>query len=209
MTDLVALDRIAVHESLRVLAAARDAADWELPTPCEGWTLRGLVTHMTAQHHGFAAAARGVGADLTHWIEQDLGHDPLTRYEESVRHVLAAFAEEHEGSPLDRRFDLPELGGRFPGRVAVGFHLVDQVVHAWDVARTLGLTVRLPGPVVDAALAVARRVPTDPGRRGPGAAFAPPLPTPPGASALDETLALLGRDPARGAHETAYGLSRG
>ncbi|WP_369218478.1 TIGR03086 family metal-binding protein, partial [Streptomyces flavofungini] len=181
MTYLIALDRVAVQESLRVLAAARSTADWELPTPCAGWTLRRLVTHMTAQHHGFAAAARGAGADRTYWIEQDLGRDPLARYEESVRHVLAAFAEHdhlehghHMGVP-QREFVLPELGGGpFPGHVAVGFHLLDHVVHAWDIAEALGLTVRLPDPVVAAALGVARRVPTGPARRGPGAAFAPP-----------------------------------
>ncbi|MGW0537306.1 TIGR03086 family metal-binding protein [Streptomyces sp. NPDC003032] len=201
--DLVALDRIAVQESLRVLAAARAVDDWERPTPCEGWTLRRLVTHMTAQHHGFAAAARGAGDDRTYWIEHDLGSDPLTRYEESVRHVLAAFAED-EGRALEREFVLPELDRRFPGRVAVGFHLLDYAVHAWDVASALGVTVALPGDVVDAALAVARRVPADTGRRCPGAAFAPPVPVPPGASRMDETLALLGRVPTKDAYGNTY-----
>ncbi|MEV5977707.1 TIGR03086 family metal-binding protein [Streptomyces sp. NPDC052114] len=200
-TGLLALDRVAVQESLRVLAAARDAADWERPTPCAGWTLRRLVAHMTAQHHGFAAAARGVGADRTYWIEQDLGGDPRERYAESVRHVLAAFAED---GAAERSFTLPELGGAFPGRVAVGFHLVDHVVHGWDVARSLGVPLDLPGEVVDAALAVARRVPAGPEHRGPGAAFAPPVPVPEGASPLDETLALLGRTPA----PVAYDVSR-
>ncbi|MGW6062738.1 TIGR03086 family metal-binding protein [Streptomyces sp. NPDC055189] len=204
MTDLIALDRIAVRESLRVLSAARDT-DWERPSPCAGWTLRDLVSHMAAQHHGFAAAARGSGADRTYWIAPDLGRDPFKIYEESARHVLAAFAEEAEGTErgalgtqqgvLERGFTLPEIGGTFTGRIAVGFHFLDYVVHAWDVATTIGITVDLARPVVGAALEIARRVPKDPEHRGPGTAFAPVLPTPEDASPLEEMLALLGRSP--------------
>ncbi|MER5253177.1 MULTISPECIES: TIGR03086 family metal-binding protein [unclassified Streptomyces] len=206
--DLVALDRTAVRESVRVLRAARDT-DWERPSPCAGWTLRDLVAHMTAQHHGFAAAARGAGADRTYWIAPDLGRDPFKVYDESVRHVLAAFAEEGgagaaggagqvgsdgEVGVLERGFTLPEIGGTFTGRLAVGFHFLDYVVHSWDVAATIGVGLDLPRPVVEAALDIARRVPKDPERRGPGAAFAPVLPTQEDASPLEEMLALLGRD---------------
>lgn len=193
MNDLIALDRTAVQESLRILRTARDT-DWERPSPCTGWTLRDLVAHMTAQHHGFAAAARGSGADRTYWIEQDLGRDPFKIYDESVRHVLAAFAEE---GVLERGFTLPEIGGTFTGRSAVGFHFLDYVVHSWDVARTIGIDVGIdfPPPVIGAALEIARRVPKGPERRGPGAAFAPVLPTPEHASPLEEMLALLGRSP--------------
>ncbi|MEV0323441.1 TIGR03086 family metal-binding protein [Streptomyces sp. NPDC050658] len=193
MTDFVALDRTAVQESLRLLRTAGDA-DWERPSPCAGWTLRTLVAHMTAQHHGFAAAARGAGDDRTYWIEPDLTRRPLQLYEESVRHVLAAFAEE---GVEERGFALPELGGTFTGHLAVGFHLLDYVVHSWDVATTLGTGVDLPEPVVRAALDVARKVPADPGRRGPGAAFAPVLPAPADASPMEEMLTLLGRSPRR------------
>lgn len=191
MTDLIALDRAALQESLRVLRTARDA-DWERPSPCVGWTLRDLVAHMTAQHHGFAAAARGSGADRTYWMAPDLGRDPYKIYDESVRHVLAAFAEE---GVTERGFTLPEIGGTFTGRIAVGFHLLDYVVHSWDVATTVGVGLALPGPVVEAALDIARRVPKDPELRGPGSAFAPALPTPEHASPLEEMLALLGRSP--------------
>lgn len=193
MTDLLALDRTAVQESLRVLRAARET-DWERPSPCAGWTLRDLVAHMAAQHHGFAAAARGAGADRTYWIAPDLGRDPLKVYEESVRHVLAAFTgDDPEVDVLDRGFTLPEIGATFTGRIAVGFHFLDYVVHSWDVATTIGVGLDLPRPVVEAALDIARRVPKDPERRGAGAAFAPVLPTPEDASPLEEMLALLGR----------------
>ncbi|NEB82240.1 TIGR03086 family protein, partial [Streptomyces sp. SID14478] len=66
MTDRIALDRLAVQESVRLLDLAR-ADDWERDTPCTGWTLRRLAAHMTAQHRGFAAAARGEGNELARW----------------------------------------------------------------------------------------------------------------------------------------------
>ena len=48
----------------------RIGPDWPIstePTPCEGWTLADLLAHMTVQHRGFAAAARGLGADPDVW----------------------------------------------------------------------------------------------------------------------------------------------
>ncbi|MER5379070.1 TIGR03086 family metal-binding protein [Streptomyces sp. NPDC002688] len=189
--DIVELDRIAVQESLRVVASARPQ-DWDRDTPCAGWTLRRLVAHMTAQHQGFAAAARGAGAEAAHWREPAARPgDPGRTYRSAVTTVLAAFAEP---GVTEREFDLPELAGSFPGRIAVGFHFIDYVVHAWDVAASLGIALELPGSVLEAASAVARRVPADPALRGPGFAFAPALDVPPGSDPLVEALRLLGRD---------------
>jgi hypothetical protein len=42
---------------------------------------------------------------------------------------------------------MPEIrpGYGFPATLAIGFHLVDSVVHAWDVARAIGETVTPDG----------------------------------------------------------------
>ncbi|MFF7471027.1 TIGR03086 family metal-binding protein [Streptomyces sp. NPDC008092] len=191
--DIVGLDRIAVREAVRVVDLA-GGADWERDTPCAGWTLRRLVAHMAAQHHGFAAAARGAGEDEARWREpRDMG-EPSRVHREAAAEALGAFGEPGAG---EREFALPELGGSFPGRLAISFHFVDYVVHAWDVAATLGAAVELPDDVLGAALAVARLVPADPARRGPGFAFAPAGEVPAGAGPLEETLRLLGREPER------------
>ncbi|MER7922031.1 TIGR03086 family metal-binding protein [Streptomyces sp. NPDC096057] len=192
-TDIVELDRIAVHEALRVVESAR-AEDWERDTPCAGWDLRQLVAHMAAQHHGFAAAARGTGQDLDSWREPADMSEPARTHRAAATDVLAAFAER---GATEREFTLPELGASFPGRTAIGFHFVDYMVHAWDVAAALGVRLDLSDDVLDIALTVARSVPTDPAGRGPGFAFAPPLGIPPDAGPLDEMLRLLGRSPER------------
>ncbi|MGQ4435184.1 MULTISPECIES: TIGR03086 family metal-binding protein [unclassified Streptomyces] len=190
-TDIVELDRIAVHEALRVVESAQ-AEDWERDTPCAGWDLRRLVAHMAVQHHGFAAAARGTGQDLDSWREPADMSEPARTHRAAATDVLAAFAEP---GATEREFTLPELGASFPGRTAISFHFVDHVVHAWDVAATLGVPLDLSDDVLDIALTVAQLAPTDPAGRGPGCAFAPPLDVPPDAGPLDETLRLLGRAP--------------
>jgi uncharacterized protein (TIGR03086 family) len=189
--DIVRLDALAVGASVDLVARARPA-DLARPTPCADWTLHGLITHMAAQHHGFAAAAAGDG-DLARWRPRRLGADPVADYRAAAETVLAAFAAD---GVLERQFPLPEIaaGAFFPGRQAVSFHFVDYVVHAWDVARTLGLEVSFAPDLLEAALGVARAVPGGEYRLAPGAAFAPAVAWPDG-SPLDEVVALLGRSP--------------
>jgi uncharacterized protein (TIGR03086 family) len=190
-TGLLALNERAVQASAGLVAQAC-AADLERPTPCAGWTLRDLLTHMTAQHYGFAAASAGDG-DLAHWRMRALGDDPVGAYLAAARHVLTSFAAD---GVLERMFILPEFqrGHTFPARQAISFHFIDYVVHAWDVAKTLDLPIRFDSALLDVALAVARDVPDDDVRLAPGAAFAPTVPWS-GPSGLDQIVALLGRSP--------------
>jgi uncharacterized protein (TIGR03086 family) len=191
MDSIVALDALAVHASVGLLARAQPA-DLARPTPCADWTLHGLITHMAAQHYGFAAAAAG-DADPARWRPRRLDGDPVADYRASAEAVLAAFAA---GDVLDRQFPLPEIaaGALFPARQAVSFHFVDYVVHSWDIAKTLGLDLRFAPEVLDAALHVAQAVPGGEYRVAPGAAFAPVVAWP-GGSPLDQVVALLGRSP--------------
>src|SRR2546430_2582095 len=82
-------------------------------TPCPEWTLGELLAHMTVQHNGFAAAARGHGGDLQVWRVRALWDDPVGEYTAAAERVLAAFAEE---GVLEREFTLPEFRpvSRFP-----------------------------------------------------------------------------------------------
>ena len=64
--DVRPLHRIAVLASVDVVSAVT-ADDLAKPTPCAGWNLADLLAHMTVQHRGFAAAARGHGADEAIW----------------------------------------------------------------------------------------------------------------------------------------------
>jgi uncharacterized protein (TIGR03086 family) len=190
--DIVRLDASAVQASVQVVSAA-SAADLTWPTPCAAWTLAELLAHMTTQHNGFAAAAAGDGADLLRWQTGAPAADPQREYAAAAAGVLAAFKTP---GALDRDFALPEISPqlRFPAEQAIGFHLVDYVVHGWDVARTLGLRYDLEPAVLSAALRIARSVPDGPNRRCPEASFAPRVTVSIG-SKLDRIVALLGRCP--------------
>ncbi|MFF2557710.1 TIGR03086 family metal-binding protein [Nocardia sp. NPDC058058] len=189
--ELLSLDARAVRASIDVVAQL-SGADLDAPTPCAGWALRDLLEHLIIQHYGFAAASRGEG-DLALWKPIPLGPDPIAEYRAAAEHVLTAFADP---GALDRSFPLPEIrdGIVIPGTLAVSFHFVDYVVHSWDVARTLGVSVDFDADVLAAALVVARGVPGGEARTQPGASFAPEIVLPDG-SGLDQVLALLGRSP--------------
>jgi uncharacterized protein (TIGR03086 family) len=185
-------DRRAVRRSVELVDTVT-ASDLTRPTPCGDWTLAELIGHLTAQHRGFAAAARGRGADLTHWSVPDTGPDPVEAYRIAADEVLAAFAATGPDAP----FALPEITTRmtFPAKQAIGFHLIDYVVHSWDLARSLDVPVDLDDDLVRAALPIAVAVPNGPERLAAGAAFAPALGLPPEHSTLDEILLRLGRSP--------------
>lgn len=189
--DLVALDARAVRTSVDLVDRVT-AADLTRPTPCADWTLHGLLTHMIAQHHGFAAAVRG-DSDPTVWKTRALGGDPVASYRAAATEVGTAFAEP---DVLDRKILLAEFSGefQFSGAQAVSFHFIDYVVHSWDVARTLDLPVHFDADLLDAAHVVAAAVPGGATRLAPGAAFGPEVPWSTG-DRLDQIVAMLGRSP--------------
>jgi uncharacterized protein (TIGR03086 family) len=191
LEDIVALDALAVRASVELASRARPA-DMARPTPCADWTLHGLISHMTAQHYGFAAASAGDG-DPVRWRPRRLGSDPAADYRTAAETVLAAFSAQ---GVLDRQFPLPEFtaGPLFPARQAISFHFVDYVAHSWDVARALGAEVHFAPELLDAALRVAQAVPDGEPRLSPGSAFAPSVAWQ-GGSPLDRVVAVLGRSP--------------
>jgi uncharacterized protein (TIGR03086 family) len=162
---------------------------------------------MTVQHHGFAAAARGGGADKGEWdpaiVTDAVTADPAGVYAASAADVLDAF--EADGV-LDASFVLPEFGpgATFPGAMAIGFHFVDYVVHGWDVARTLGVAFELPSEVVAAVLPLALAVPDGDFRASDDAPFGPAVSADGAVSDLDRLLAHLGRSPVWTAKASAW-----
>ena len=197
MTDLRGYHREATDVA-RAVVDAVPPGRLVAATPCAGWDLRRLLAHMTGQNHGFAASARGERSDLGIWADRPVGEEPGKVFGASADDVVAAFADP---GTEERGFWLPEIrdGGLFPARLAIGFHLVDTVVHAWDVAKSVGADVEFSPAVLAAALPPALAVPNDDAvRLRDGAAFAPAVAAVAAderAPDLDRLLATLGRDP--------------
>ena len=195
--DLRPYHRVAVAASVDVVARVA-VGDLDRPTPCAGWTLGDLLTHMTVQHNGFAAAARGEGADLAVWdpagVAAAVAADPVSAYAAAASDLLDAFSAD---GVLDAPFAMPEFGpdAVVPGAMAIGFHFVDYVVHGWDVARSVEAPFELPADVVAAALPVALGVPDTEIRDAPNSPFARALQLRDGTNDLDAVLRHLGRSP--------------
>ncbi|MDR7168390.1 uncharacterized protein (TIGR03086 family) [Nocardia kruczakiae] len=190
MSNISELDRKAVDYSVTIVSKVSQA-DLHRPTPCGEWDLSQLLTHMAVQHRGFAAAARGYGDDAAVW-RMDPPADPVAAYREAAAEVTAAFSE---AGVLQRDFALPEFGPGFtaPGSQAIGFHLIDYVVHGWDVARAIDLPYDLDPELAEPALRIAEAVPDGDFRLQPGSAFAPALRTVDTSDPLARILGLLGR----------------
>lgn len=189
--DLRDLDRRALEAAGKVIAGVRPE-HLTGPTPCAEWTLGELLRHMVSENLGFAGAFAGRPADPPAWDRGELGADPHHAYQESVAAVSAAFAtpDAHE-----RQVEIREFGV-FPGRVAMGMHVIDFVVHGWDVAAAVGAPYPVDEQAAAGALAIASRLPDTPRLRGPGGPFGAVVPVPADASDLERLLGLLGRSPA-------------
>lgn len=166
-----------------------------------------LLAHMSVQHRGFAAAARGQVADWT----PVRAADPVAEYLRAAGEVLEAFGavagvgattgsaavagSAGVAAVVVNGMVLPEITSvPIPAERAIGFHVLDYVVHAWDLAEALNIQVTFDEDLLQATLAGARQVPGGEARTRPGAAFAPEQPVD-GTGALAEILALLGRRP--------------
>jgi uncharacterized protein (TIGR03086 family) len=200
VTDVVAMNRRAVERSVEIVDAVT-ATQLGLPTPCAGWSLGDLLGHMIAQHRGFAAAAAGNVDDERVWQMQPVSDRPAAAYRDAARAATDAFAGD---GVLSQDFWLPEIrdGGPFPAHVAIGFHLLDYVVHGWDVAASIGAKADYPSDLVEAALALAELVPAAASRQQPNSSFGPALPADHEPTPMEALLLTLGRDPFWPAAET-------
>jgi uncharacterized protein (TIGR03086 family) len=186
------LDRAAVLAAAGVGCRVRPA-DLGRATPCGDWTVADLLNHLSIQHRGFAAAARGEGGDLAIWAPRPPAADPVADFLAATAEVLTAFAaDEVKTVP----FRLPEISTalEFPATQAMSFHFIDYVVHSWDLARSIGTHPDLDQPALEAAQLVAQQVP-DEARGRPGSPFGPKIPVSADAPLLDRIVAHLGRSP--------------
>ena len=121
--------------------------------------------------------------------------DPAGDYVAATHALIAAFAEP---GVLQRSFALPLLTREreFSGEQAVKMQLVDSVVHAWDLAKTLGVSLIVGDEITAPVVAMCEQMPDDESRRRPGAVFRPRVVVAEDATPLDRIVALLGRSPA-------------
>jgi len=185
-TTVVAFDFGPAAERFRVAAIAVTPDDLDLPTPCDGWTVRSLLDHAASGPRFFAAIAHGdlssvAAVDIdTDGVWKDAVTDDLARLVEAWRHPTAWDGETTVG----------ELTLANAQWARVGYD--ELVLHGWDLAATIGQTYE-PGTeeldVIEPFIEEAAAGPAVEGLWGPS------LEVEPAASRFERLLALSGRDP--------------
>jgi uncharacterized protein (TIGR03086 family) len=187
MNELQLLERV-VDETTRVIDRVSDT-EMANPSPCEGWTVRDVVNHITGGATMFALSVeqgkvpddeigRLMGGD-------NLGDDPRGAWDVAAKHALAAF--ESPGA-LDKIVTLPF--GEMPASVALSIAVFDVLTHAVDIASATGQQVQ-DVDLLETALAMGRQM-VGPELRQPGV-FDPEQPVAADAPAEIRLLAFAGR----------------
>jgi uncharacterized protein (TIGR03086 family) len=176
------------------LVAAIEPDEWQLPTPCTGWSVRDVVNHLVGGNLLFVRVLGGAPLpsreELVAAARTDrLGSDAAGAYRASAAALVDAFRAD---GVLERPVTVP--AGTFPGIGALHLRTVEALVHGWDVAQGTGRPLAFPDDLVEHELRFTRetlgRLPRRPAGQGP---FAPAQPVADDAPALDRLAALLGR----------------
>ncbi|MEM7342122.1 MAG: TIGR03086 family metal-binding protein [Actinomycetota bacterium] len=129
--------RGAMAKAMEGFAAAVTAVEphhWERPSPCSEWSVWDVINHVVGGEH-FTAAVLG-GASLAAAVESQVGLDPhaadlVSQVVDASAVALAAF----EGS-LDRTVE--HRVGTITARRMLGFRIIDELGHTWDIATAIG-----------------------------------------------------------------------
>ena len=166
--------------------AAVKPAQYDDATPCDQWNVRQLTEHISGGL-GLVISSYATG-DLT-TEDHDLASGGLTAedYDRAAKRAL-----DYVKSPgaLDRQVKTPM--GEMQGGQFLAILFLDNMVHAWDLAKATKQDTTLPKDLIEAAYAMFS---PQFGEWSKTPAFKPPVPVPAGASTQDKLIAGLGRNP--------------
>ena len=166
------------------LVAAVTPAELDLPTPCEGWTVRRLVRHMVGGMRSFTAVAEG-GTMASFDVE--VGDADLSAsFRDGATELVAAWRAE---GALEQRLTL--FGREVPAAMPLNLQVTEVAIHGWDLATALGRADSLDPSVAETALAFAE---ANMGPEQRGQSFAPAREAPSGAGPYERLAAFTGRE---------------
>lgn len=185
MTDLVAL----LHAgSAEFGTRVHRVDDWTAATPCSAWDVNALVDHLIDEHLWLPPLLAGHDLDAAGKIVESQKHslagDRVTAWDAAV---LASGRAIDEPGVIDRTVALSR--GPTPASEYLGEMIIDAAVHAWDLGRAIGFDDPLPAGLVEFAMPMAQQF------AGAEPYFQPPVEPPADATAEEQLIALLGRNP--------------
>jgi uncharacterized protein (TIGR03086 family) len=168
--------------------------DLRKPTPCPAYTLGDLIEHVGGFALAFTAAARKERGELTEGAPPGDAARLGDRWRERIARDLGSLAEAwRDPSAWD---GMTRIAGMDSPAAMVGLVATDElVVHGWDVARATGQPYSCEPELIAGARQFLEVFASPEAPAGPEVPFGPSLTVPPGTAALDELVALAGRDP--------------
>ena len=121
------------------VVAKLEPRHWDRPTPCEGWSVFDVVDHVVAGDRFTALTL--TGSTLVAASDASRGLDAQNPdVERQVRDAAATVLVAFEGS-LDRIIE--HRVGPVSARRVLGFRIIDQLGHTWDISTAMGLSTVL------------------------------------------------------------------
>ena len=119
----------------RPIVAAIEPDQYDLPTPCPEWDVRGLLNHLLGVFVMWEGLPAGA-PDLTALSTQHINGEALAAYDRLAGAALTAWqADGVVENPVS--FPGHDLPGPFAARMLLG----DVVLHGWDLAQATGQDV--------------------------------------------------------------------
>lgn len=180
-----------VLEDLAVVLDGITPAQSHDPTPCSEFDVAALREHVVGWLTTFAAGFADPGGTAPRAGLAD--YRAPADVTSTVRAAAAELDAAVRAGATSRPLRIGEAA--MPGELALGMILWEYLVHGWDLARATGQQWSPSGEAAAESLAFAPGMLTD-DFQGEGKEFAPRVPVPEDAAAIDRLLGLSGRDPA-------------
>ncbi len=179
------VDLLVLSDQLHDQIAQIQPDEWTKPTPCEAWDVRALVNHIVGGIHmvTYGLTGREIGPEF---YGNHLGDDPVKAHRDAVDEMATLFRD--DAGLLERSINMP--WGSCTGSYLAEMFIGDDVVHAWDLAQSLGRGFDIDPKIIERVRSFAEEY--VPPRRGPGMFDEPVALGRPG-SPLEELVAYVGR----------------
>ena len=157
------------------------AGAWDNPSPCEGWTARDVVTHLTEWIAGF------FGEQGIEFPPEASGDDPVVAWEAVRTTVRAALTDPAVAAKSVETPFMTQSLAETVDMIVTG----DVFTHTWDLARATGQDETLDPDQLQRMIAAMGAMP-DEALRADGM-FGPPIDVPADADDQTRFLAYVGR----------------
>ena len=145
MDALEALSQSSEEFEARLRQVGDD--QWDLPTPCTEWNVRELTNHMLLGTRMSVQLLAGASQqDVIAGLGDDLmadNQDPIADFVDLATQMQEGFAAPNG---LEGTVDHPM--GEIPRTMFVGFRIMDNGTHAWDLARAIDADDKLDADLV-------------------------------------------------------------